>query len=221
MDSHNAASDPSKEWTPEQKKRLALAIGRVEGVVDGLGHRLDKGIVQAVAMLNELGINTSASCEGHVDWATGGPYIDITAKEHTEIKARLRAVKPGPAQEEEQERLRAEMKLANTLEAKKILPALNEFYKARDTSYERRIGLSFYGQGITRLESVGVAFLSAESDPAAKVERLKEFQSEMRDFSDFLVAYEPVAAPFLRNLGDKLGGKHERPIDSPRAGAQP
>lgn len=199
---------PGRDWTPAQKERLASAIERVKGATDALGHGIDPGILQAVAMLNELDINTSASCEGHVDWATGGPYIDLVSKDYRAMKNESRAIEADASREEEKNVLRQKIRLANIVESKKILPVLNEFYKTRDTSYELRIGLSFYGEGITRLESVGVSFLLAQPDPVEKVELLKAFQAEMRDFSNFLVSYEP-SAPLLHKLDRAKRGLEE------------
>lgn len=208
MTIHNASSDLDGGLTPALKQRLSRALARVEGVADGLGHRIDPGIRQAVAMLNELGINTHASCEGHVDWATGGPYIDIVSPQYLSMRHELRALGEGPSLVDQRACLREKMKVANAVEGKKVLPILDEFYKARESSYETRIGLWFYGAGITRLESVGVAFLGAESDPAAKIALLRAFQSEMTAFSNFLVAHEPAEA-----LSPAMGAARSQPQD--------
>ena len=195
MTIHHESQDPDIALTPAQQQRLSRALARVEGVADGLGHRIDPGILHAVAMLNELGVNTHASCEGHVGWATGGPYIDIVSPQYLPMKHEFRALGDDPSLSDKRACLREKMKVANAVEGKKVLPILDEFYKDRQSSYGSRIGLWFYGAGITRIESVGVAFLGAETDSATKEALLRAFQDEMRAFSDFLAVHEPAGAP--------------------------
>jgi len=68
-------------------------------VTDGLGKEIDQGIFDTVVALNVLGIPTRQSCEGHLEWGTGAPWVDIQAKSidtHYEfiqsVFARLEAV---------------------------------------------------------------------------------------------------------------------------------
>lgn len=199
-----AAWDQFPHLTPEQQERVSRSLERVARIRDGLGHRVDPGIALAVGMLNELGVTTSASCEGHVGWATGGPYIDVVSPQYWDMKPKHREMKKNPELEEQADILRDEIKLANAVEGRKLLPILNDFYQNRTASYETRLGLTFYGDAITRIESVGVAFLDAEPDSGVRVRLLRDFQAEMRAFSDFLVSYEPAGAPFLNNLAQKL-----------------
>ncbi|HEU5382246.1 MAG TPA: hypothetical protein VFV38_43080 [Ktedonobacteraceae bacterium] len=46
-------------------------------VTDKLGKRIDDGIFETVVCLNMLGISTTSSCEGHLDWGTPYPWINI------------------------------------------------------------------------------------------------------------------------------------------------
>jgi len=43
--------------------------------VDGLGKRIDAGIMDAVVALNANDIYTTASCEGHLDWGATRGWI--------------------------------------------------------------------------------------------------------------------------------------------------
>lgn len=45
--------------------------------VDGLGYPIDKGIKDLVIALNLLGIETIASCEGHLERALAYPWVEI------------------------------------------------------------------------------------------------------------------------------------------------
>jgi hypothetical protein len=185
-----------RAWTPEQEARLAAATERVSGIVDKLGKGLDPGIVQAVAMLTDLGINLLASCEGHPHWATGGPYIDAASPKHSALSAALRLAKEDPVLSDEAQRLQTQLRRENVKEGVKMVPLLDAFYQSRTVGYEQRLTLHFYGPGITRLESGGVGFLPAVDldgnlGSTSAFEKLDHFQREMALFSDFLVTYEP------------------------------
>src|SRR6266571_1101863 len=54
---------------------------KVSRITDKLGKPVDPGILETVAALNALGIPTTASCEGHVDWGTEAPWIDIASND--------------------------------------------------------------------------------------------------------------------------------------------
>ncbi len=51
----------------------------IEHTVDGLGLDLDDGIKESVVAFNMSGLNTTASCEGHLDHGMATPWIDIGA----------------------------------------------------------------------------------------------------------------------------------------------
>jgi hypothetical protein len=50
---------------------------RFLNVTDKLGKRIDDGIFETVVALNVLGIGTTQSCEGHMDWGVPYPWINI------------------------------------------------------------------------------------------------------------------------------------------------
>ena len=183
---------------PHDQARLLRALARIENVVDRLGHPIDQGIKRAVAMLNELGVSTFGSCEGHRDWGTGGPYLDVCASSFARDYPLWRAAreKNDPA---ELATLRERFTADNAIEAQKLLPILDAFYSQRPSTCSARLTLRLYGPGIARVESLGVALLPA--DPAAKGQRLIEFQAEMDAFSNFLLTYRP--APELSSLPAK------------------
>jgi hypothetical protein len=177
--------------TPDQIKRLDLGLRRLDNVVDGLGHPIDKGIAPAVAMLSALGINTSQSCEGHDDWATGGPYIDVSAPGYRSMKASYQTYADTGAPSAQLEAMRGHIRAMNACEDRKLIPILTAFYAGRDVDYATRIGLTQYGMCITRIESVGVLFQEVQADPAAKHENLVKYQAEMNAFTEFLIRYAP------------------------------
>ncbi len=63
----------------ERELQRLAKLAEVRGYTDGLGLGLDEGIVDTVAALQLNGFQTSASCEGHVDWGCGAPWVDVQA----------------------------------------------------------------------------------------------------------------------------------------------
>jgi len=59
------------QWSAKQKE--------IDRLADGLGMGLDDGIKDAVIALQVNGFNTRQSCEGHIDWGCGAPWVDIEA----------------------------------------------------------------------------------------------------------------------------------------------
>ncbi len=49
----------------------------IDSVVDGLGKGIDERIKPLVQALWDIGYDTCASCEGHVDWGRGYPWVDL------------------------------------------------------------------------------------------------------------------------------------------------
>lgn len=170
----------------------------VDKIVDGLGKGIDQGIKESVIALNVLDINTTQSCEGHLDWATGAPYIDVGAKDlgalrETANEARERAEQAynAHASREEEGKLWHEFHEArkaadkeNLKEARKVLDLLNEFYTDRTVPSDQRLIINGSGR-FTRLESQGAMFQET-AEPEVKAAKLPQYQEEMRAFTEFL-----------------------------------
>jgi hypothetical protein len=54
---------------------LEETFHRVALTVDGMGKRIDIGIMGVVLYLNLHGVSTTASCEGHLDWGQPYPWV--------------------------------------------------------------------------------------------------------------------------------------------------
>lgn len=52
-------------------------VDKYAHTTDRLGKKIDDGIFETVVCLNMLGINTTSSCEGHLDWGLPYPWINI------------------------------------------------------------------------------------------------------------------------------------------------
>ena len=67
----------------------------------------------------------------------------------------------------------------------RLLRLLSLFYEQHDVSYERRLSLQAFGLIRVRLESQEAQFQPMFS-PEIRAEKLREYQEEMRAFTDFL-----------------------------------
>jgi hypothetical protein len=61
------------------RERIERAREEVSDITDGLNLSIDEGIREAVAVLRALNVDTTQSCEGHLDEGSPSPYIDIRA----------------------------------------------------------------------------------------------------------------------------------------------
>lgn len=68
--------DENKEKNSAQQK-WEKTSNETEKVIDGLGYHIDENIKETVTSLNIFDINTSGSCEGHIEWGTGVPWVEI------------------------------------------------------------------------------------------------------------------------------------------------
>jgi hypothetical protein len=156
----------------------------IDQVGDRLRKRIDEKIKDAIIALNLLGINTTASCEGHIDWATGGPYIDVEALGTGELKKALKKEREEKNEEKEDEIL-DEITHKNLEERKKLIPYFEEFYQGREVSFSNRLIIQSLARGWSRIENQGVDLQKLEA-PEIKEQKLQEFQKEMADFTEFL-----------------------------------
>lgn len=184
--------------TKEQKESNWRAMtAYVDNVGDRLGLPVDEGIKESVVALNVFGINTSGSCEGHLDRGIAAPWIDVQAKKTREgeaLKQQADALfenaetreKEGAPPEEldqiykEYHRLRKEIKRPDLEEVKKLMQQLIDFYADRKVPFDTQLTIA---QG--RLQSQG-AILQEIADLSTKEQQLHAFQEEMRAFTIFL-----------------------------------
>jgi hypothetical protein len=145
---------------PQKEHRWQEVTKEFTYVTDRLGHGIDPGTLDTVVALNVLNVNTSQSCEGHIDHSIGAPYINIAAKRTPELEMlerqatnafqqaedALKGISPsqGPPQQIEQlfiqaHQLHAEASKPHLQERQKAMNYLDEFYKDRQVSYDRRL----------------------------------------------------------------------------------
>lgn len=165
---------------------------RVGLITDKLGKGVDQGILSVVVGLNALGVCTSASCEGHARWGTGGPYVDIEAKEtkarvelQKQYRAMLKQKTLSDARAIQRRKMAQRIDRYNQREIKKLFPLLSKFYARRVVGYDQRLTIRPWSWSIGRLESQGVCILPLLVR-TERLRRLKMYQAEMRNFAQFV-----------------------------------
>lgn len=79
--------------TKVSKRQWQQQLVNLGKTTDGLGLGIDPGIIELVAGLNLIGVNTTASCEGHLDWGLPYPWIDIEGIGAFELNEKMQKVK--------------------------------------------------------------------------------------------------------------------------------
>ena len=144
-------------------------------ITDQLGKGIDPNIRELVVALRLHGINTTSSCEGHLDHITGGPYVMFESPAvHTHAHA-----DPGYKNQYDA------AAHANMKEVAKVLGLLDGFYKDRVVPIQQRLIVTHVGPLAGRLMCQG-ADLAYISDKGAQQELLAKNQHEAQAFADYL-----------------------------------
>lgn len=168
-----------------QAQQFDLARQESKRLVDGLGMPLDDGIVDSVAILRLMGINTTASCWGHDDNVSGGPYVMFYAAESKPLELQYRQV--GDPRDPVFHQLRDQAVLLNLRERQKLLPSLDLFYRERLTPFGTRLIITSFGPEASRLQCQTAELAPALTEPERR-NLLSSHQREMRAFTDFLIS---------------------------------
>jgi hypothetical protein len=156
--------------------------------VDGLGKRIDPGIMDTVIALNANDIHTTASCEGHLDWGAPYPWIDVGSPDprigdlEQQIAELLYEGKKGS---EQVEQLYLATKRMHYQEELKLLEAIEAFYQHHPVVVDRHLTLLHITRGGCHMRPQGADIQELRTD-AERVAKLKEYQAEMHAFADFL-----------------------------------
>ena len=69
---------PSQETgEPKNQHKWNEKVRDLESIVDALGSHIEDGIKETVAGLQLLGFNTTGSCEGHNNWGSPYPWVQM------------------------------------------------------------------------------------------------------------------------------------------------
>jgi hypothetical protein len=192
---------PPATTDSEREANWTRMEGYINQVGDRLGMGIDQGIKQTIIGLNVLGINTTASCEGHIDRAIAGPWIDVSAAETEEMKAMTKEADKLLAKAERREkekasdveldrlygeyhRLSDKVREPHLREVAKAMRLLEEFYAERKVPFGVQLTISPLGFG-GRLQAQATMLQDIE-DEKTKQDKLTAFQAEMDAFSAFV-----------------------------------
>lgn len=186
----------------QREKHWQQVAAELVKVTDRLGMGIDMGIFETVVALNVLNINTSGSCEGHLDRGSSAPWVYIAAKGTEELEKRLEEANDALAKAydrasgqdmsietvenlyNETERLAGELQTLQLHEIRKVIPYLEAFYNNRHVPEDRHLIIESAGYR-NILESQGAK--SLETAPiGARQQKQKEYQEEMWAFTAFL-----------------------------------
>lgn len=170
-------------------------------VTDQLGKGIDEGILETVIALNVLGIETTASCEGHPERGTGAPWIDIEARSGSEQSRQVARLFTQAHEAYEQQTLpsariealfatahqeKERVKRLHLAQRQKLMEYLAAFYEQRHVSFERLLVIHPRDTtGRARLESQGADFQNVAPLDTRK-QKLHVYQEEMQAFTAFL-----------------------------------
>jgi hypothetical protein len=171
-------------------KKLAAAAAWAKTVTDGLGKPIDAGIKPAVIALRALGLNTTMSCEGHMDHGIAGPWVDIFAPGGVQVQDKIMAFRRKVGEHKELParliRLREGAVPANFRYAARVLALLEQFYRHRSVPFQTKIILEYWMDGEVRLLCQG-AIPNAHRSRKLKAVNLKKYQQEFKVFTKFLM----------------------------------
>jgi hypothetical protein len=207
-----AISTPSaffvKEMIPEISARNKMLIDisknqrwqemhdRVMQMKDNLGKGVDAGIVDTVIVLNLLGLSTVMSCEGHMEGASGAPWVDIEDSEankqiqkitHMFQEARAAHARGFLSEHlfDAAHQIRLEAMKKQLILRQKLMDYLAAFYTYRQVPYDVRLVIQSRAAGRSRLESQGADFQEIAS-PEIRKQKLQVYHEEMSAFTIFL-----------------------------------
>ncbi|HLC48930.1 MAG TPA: hypothetical protein VJI96_00915 [Candidatus Andersenbacteria bacterium] len=192
------SNSSSSESEPQKQTHWDEVAKRVEGYKDGLGKPIDTGIIETVIALNVFDLQTSQSCEGHLNWGIAAPWAEIKVEGVDELwkksseafdQAEQAELNNTPTEEiqnlyQNAHKLTAEANRPILEKGQIAMDLLNDFYTNRTVQHDQRIIVEEMGRRL-RLTSAG-AFLQEIADPIVKEQRLQTYQQEMADFTAYL-----------------------------------
>jgi len=169
------------------QKVLSGHLKKIDNITDGLGMPIDTTIRFTVAILWAHGFVTDASCGGHDNRRTNGPYVCISSKTAESLEPlRIKALRAGRAKEEAE--LGEKVKRANLKDRERLLEFLEEFYVNYTPSELVRLHTVSRGAFATTLLSChGFEIVDYLKTDKERHEWLRSVQTEFHLFTNFLV----------------------------------
>jgi len=194
-----------------KKQRWDEMAREVDTWTDGLGMPIDEKIKDTIIVLNLLGLKTQQSCEGHLDHGRLYPWISFEI-EDAELELLINQAREVSIKEEEAEQaaiarhpeliirdalLLEESELSPLWQARAAAWDKMEQYRKMRVAPIHELLMTFYKDGanpdtmitheyIYDIASIG-GYWQDIRDDATKAAKLKEYQDEMRRFTEFLI----------------------------------
>lgn len=160
-------------WSKEERKVKAFA--------DALGNGMDPAIIPAVVALRLLGFHTIASCGGHLNRHTGGPYVLIESPKAVLLARKAQAIsEDDPAYLA----LRERADLARATELRRLCQWLRRFYDGRAVDHDSRITAHSMPWFLILLDTCSDLALTMNRREARNF--VNANRREFRDFADFV-----------------------------------
>jgi hypothetical protein len=153
----------------------------IELATDRLGRPIDKGIKESVIALNALGLQTRASCEGHLHHGIKAPWVDVGSIDDEMASEALSKNLEGSAETEEK---RDKVRRQILLERKNVLDLLDAFYKVRNPLNPVRL-IAVFRLGNTRIINQGYGIQDGLPH-GEQSDNLDLFRKEMSSFAEAL-----------------------------------
>jgi hypothetical protein len=162
-------------------------LKRIDDIIDSLGMPIDTTIRSTIAVLWAHGFVTDASCGGHGDRRTNGPYVWISSKTAENLELlRVGALRAG--RDKEATELGEKVKRANLKDRERLLEFLGEFYMSRTSSQLVRLHTVSRGAfATTLLWCQGSEIVDCLKNDEGRREWLKNAQAEFNLFTNFLL----------------------------------
>ena len=185
---------------PEKQSAWQEMAEKIDRTTDGIGYPIDEKIKEPVIVLNLLGFQTGASCEGHLDHGNSYPWIRIDFeqpvppqwRQDAEEAFRIAEKTPNDANNirEVWHRYHEIRESIEQFQLRQMFPfhcLLEQFYSASNSSYSVSVQI---GEDIS---SGMIWFYSLDGkwqtirDEDEKKAKLLAYQEEMDRFTDFLI----------------------------------
>jgi len=185
MSLEKPALPPNEATPPEKELAWGKKLAHVDTIADRLGKGVEQDIKETVAIFLIYDFSTSQSCEGHIteigkeQRQAFYPWVDFDVSD---------SKKTGGLSDEEKIKLLEDCEPKNLRQQQKLMSLLEEFYRDRITPFDTRLTFSGNGAfGGFRLLSFGARIMDLLSHEE-KLQKLKLYQKEMHDFTEFLKA---------------------------------
>lgn len=165
----------------EKEEKLRAARLWTETITDKLGHPIDAGIKETIAILHAMGLNTTSSCAGHTgEDGIGFPYVEF----YTEAPEGWK-----------EDKNKKELWTSQNLAQRAIIePLLNEFNEDSAVSHTNNklalVKMGMYGAfRIEKKKNLRDRLTPNISNDQAReelIEIIKSLQTEMSLFTNFL-----------------------------------